>query len=333
MALPTVTQTWTFSVNNTITFVTVLGTMQAYARALKDFLKTTMGYTVKGSCTVATGAMDGVDRWSADLDVTPQGATAGVAQAWFVLTDGNGCDICMAYQGASSDVFRLSFSPGGLFVAAGTPANQPTATDEQVIASVQSIVNATASANRRYHFMATTDKKMFRAIVNRSSAGVSFWGVERVTSSVLTPTIFSPAVWGFFYSVFTYGTATGIQSNYAATAGGVARIHSNQDVNALIGGGGENFGDVGGISNAYWGVEKPDLQGNLGEFLLPVTCTSSTSRAVGELGVRIDWWAALANAQGTPAQGDTFDTVNTNFFAAFGAHVLPWDHTNTPGVS
>jgi hypothetical protein len=335
MALPAAAQTWTFSVNNTNTFVTTLVTMQAYARSLKNFLKTTMGYTVKGSCTVATGAMDGVDRWTADTDVTPQGATSGVAQAWVVLTDGNGCDICMAFQGATSDVFRFSFSPGGLFVAAGTPANQPTATDECVIATGQTIVNATASANRVFHFMATTDKRMFRAIVHRSGAGVSLWGVEKLTPSVLAPAVFSPPVWGHYFRSFVYSNGGGsVQGDYSTAGGGVARVHTNTDAIVTVGGGGECFGAVGGMTGAFWANEKPDLQGNLGEMLLPLTCVSlATSRANGELGTRIDWWGALTNASGTPAQGDTFDGTSTNFLVAIGAHVLPWDHANTPVTS
>lgn len=334
MALPTVSQTWTFSVNNTNTFVTTLTTMQAYARALKNFLKTTMGYTVKGSCTVVTGAMDGVDRWALDADVTPQGGSAGVAQAWVVLTDGNGCDVLMAYQGGSADVFRLSFSPGGLYVAAGTPNQQPTATDECVIVSGRSIVDPTASANRVFHFMGTSDKKMFRAIVHRSGAGVSLWGVEKVTSETVAPTTFSPASWGFFYSQFTYGGGSGtVQGNYSTTGGGLAKVHTNQDVNAQIGGGGEAFSSVGGASGGFWSAEKPSLQGGNGELLVPIGCTSSTSKAIGKLGTRIDWWGAVTDASGTPAQGDSFDATTTNALVAIGGHVLPWNGTNAPVVT
>lgn len=334
MALPTVTQTWTFSVNNTNTFSSVQATMQAYARALKNFLKTTMGYTVKGSCTAGTGAMDGVDRWSVDTDVSPQGASSGVSQAWFVLTDGNGCDVCLAYQGSSTDVFRFSFSPGGLFVAAGTPANQPTATDECVIVTGLSIVNATASANRVFHFMSTTDKKMFRAIVHRSSAGVSLWGVEKLSSEVVSPTTFSPASWGFFYNSFVYsGSAGTVQGTYATSGGGLARVHTNQNVNAQIGGGGESFSAVGGVGGGFWVAEKPSLQGGNGETLVPLTCTSSSTKANGKLGTRIDWWGAVADVQSTPAQGDTYDSVTTNALVAIGAHVLPWDGASTPVVA
>jgi hypothetical protein len=332
--LPTVSQTWTFSVNNVNTFSSVQATMQAYARALKNFLKTTMGYTTKGSCSAGTGAMDGVDRWTVDGDVSPQGASSATSQAWYVLTDGNGCDVLMAYQGGSVDVFRMSFSPGGLFVAAGTPANQPTATDECVIATGRSIVDPTASANRVFHFMGTTDKRMFRAIVHRSSAGVSLWGVEKITSEVVSPTTFSPATWGFFFSQFTYGGGSGtVQGNYSTTGGGLARVHTNQDLNIQVGGGGEAFSAVGGVSGGFWAAEKPTLQGGNGELLLPLSCTSSTTKGVGKLGTRIDWWGALTDASGTPAQGDSFDATTTNALVAIGAHVLPWNGTNAPVVA
>lgn len=331
MALPTVTQTWSFSINNRHTFDTVLATMQDFAFKFKGFLKTTLGLTVKGSCTAGTGAMDATDRWTVLTDVTPQGANAASSQAWFVLTDANGADFLLAFQGASNDIFKFSMSPGGLFVAAGTPANQPTATDECSIVSATTIVNATASADRLYHFLGTTDKKMFRAIVHRSGAGISMVGQERFTTAVVSPTTCSPAVWGFFYNVFTFGGgANTIMGAGSTTGGGIARVHAAQDLNITIGGGGKVFGAIGGTTGTFFGVEKADLQGGNGELILPVTLTSATASGQGKLGKRFDWWAALSNASGTPVQGDMF---GTNQFAAVGAHVMPWDGANAMTVT
>ncbi len=334
MGLPTVTQTWTVSANNRYTFTTVLGAMQNYALSLKNFLKTTMGYTVKGSCTAGTGAMDGVDRWSVSTDVTPRATVAAASQAWFVLTDGNGVDFLMAFQGNSDDQFRFSFSPSGVYVAAGTANNQPTATDECLMVASTTIVNSTASLDRVWHMWGSADKKMFRASLFRSSTCISFIGVEKVTSSVLAPATFSPAVWGYCWQTMQLGFFTGslMSAPGGAASGqcGVAKVHTNQDVFLQLGGGGEMFGNVGGAAGNFFNVEKPELQGSQGELLIPLTVCSNTAAGQGKLGNRIDWWAAVTNSNAVPANGDTFGTLQ---FMSIGQSVLPWDGVTTPVVS
>lgn len=333
MSLPTVTQTWTTSVNNRAAFSTVIDAMQSYAFSLKAFLKTTMGYTTKGSCTAGTGAMDGTDRWSSKTDVTPRATTAGASQAWFVFTDGNGIDYAMCFQGASDDVFRFSYSPGGLFVAAGTANNQPTATDEAVVVSGTTIVNATASGDRVWHMWGTSDKKMFRAANFRSNALNSFVGVERLTSKVLSPCTFSPAVWGFFYNTINVSNVMGA---FASTNGGIARVTvptstGLSTANFSMGGGGENFGSVGGSTGTWWGVEKPELQGANGGLIIPLTVCSQTSGQCGKLGDRIDWWTVVSTSSAVPTHADTYGLSPdaTLALVAVGQTLHPWDGAST----
>lgn len=337
MSLPTITKTWTFSLNNRETFSTVLDAMQAYAYQLKEFLKTTMGYTVKGSCTAGTGAMDGTDRWASKASVTPRATVAAASQAWFVLTDASGIDIAMCFQGASDDIFRFSMSVGGNFVAAGTANQQPTATDEAVIISASTIVLATASLDRIWNFMGSSDKKFFRATVIRNSTMVSHWGVELVSSVTASPTVFTPAAVGFFYNSATPAVLFGQPSPTTTAIARVTTLTTTGLVtaNITLAGGGEGFGNIGGSSGSSWSVEKPELQGANGELIVPLTWCNQVTGTSGKLANRIDWWSAIANAQTTPATGDTFGTSPdpTLQFMCLNTLLVPWDGSTTPVIS
>jgi hypothetical protein len=342
MGFPTVTQTWLISGNNRYSFPvggssTVQGCMQAVTFSIKAFLKTN-GYTIKGSCSAGTGAMDGVDRWASAASVTPRNNGAGGSQAWVVLTDGNGVDICMSYNSSADDIFRFSFSPGGLYVAAGTPNQQPTATDEVPIwNNAITMVGTSTTRDRVWHLWCSSDRRMFRCVLYLLGVPICSWGVEKVTSAVLSPSTFSPATWGWAYmndprQSSSTGSLLGAgQSPPVNGGGGVARVTVpvNGTINAVIGGGGEHFGSVGGQTDNGFVVAKPELQGGLGQIWVPLTCVGTTTATVsGRLGVRIDWWAAYTTSPSTlPARCETFDSRR---YVAIGSGIMPWDGVSGP---
>ncbi len=349
MGLPAITQTWTISANNRASYTStgLLGVMQQYLFTLKNFLKTTMGYTVKGSSGLNGGgggsaAMDGVDRWQVFTDVSPRGASSGVNQAWFVLTDGSGVDILLDYQGSSDDkcLFGMSTGTGsgGLYVAAGTANNKPTATDEaQLFDGTVSVLLSATSADRVFHMWGSSDKKMFRVAMFRQNNQAHVWGVEKLTSALVAPAVFVPStspVWGYAYyangsdpwriTQFTGALLSAGQQN----EGGYARVNAGTLTNALIGGGSEEFTGVGGQSSNYWTTDKPELQGSQGMIISPITCCSTTNLAEGKLGTRIDEWAVLSsNGSLIPANNDTFGNLA---FVAVGGAMLPWNNTTVP---
>lgn len=298
---------------------------------MKQFVKSTVGMTIKGSCSAGTGAMDGVDRWVASTDVTPRNNGAAGSQAWVVWTDGNGADICLSYNSGADEIFRFAFSPGGLYVVAGTANQQPTATDECSIwfTTSQSQINSTASADRVWHMWGSSDKKVFRCVLHRTGTIACHWGVEQLTSSVLSPATFSPAMWGFAWPAairFSSGNG-GIMSGpngSPSNGGGIARITNSVPTtkNITVGGGGEQFGNIGGSSGNVYGTERPALQGTMGHLIVPITCVSATTAAEGELGARIDWWAALTNSLNTPLDGEMY---GGGALVALGATLHPWD--------
>jgi hypothetical protein len=235
-------------------------------------------------------------------------------------------DILFTYQGATDDVCRISYSPGQLFTAAATSTHQPTATDEQLLTSATTVINATASADRLWHGWVSSDAKAFRVVTARSGVVLGAWGVETFLSALVAPAVGVPLAtpaWGFAYNRAGL-TFTNIPLAFVAnTAGGVARVVvSSVGINAVCGGGTE--GAISGTSVAVnYGTIQPELQGAAGYPMTPVTAWSLTTGARGKLGTRIDWWL------GRTGQPDG-DTYGAKLFINLADTVWPWDGTTTP---
>lgn len=320
MTLPTVVKTWTISPNNRIPYVSVIGEMQGYLHGIKTFLKAN-GYTVKGSCSAGTGAMDATDRWTVTTDVTPRGTSASTSQAWIVLTAGNGVDILLAWQGAGTtptgdDLAKISFSPGGLFVVAGTPSWQPTATDEQVVSTITQ-VGSTTSGDRVWHGWVDSTAYSCRFAIGHAGASINCWGVESVTPTVGTNVTFSPPVWGFFYTV---AGAAYFDSLFSVNVdGGVAR--------ASIGGTAYNL-TLGGTCESCGNTKLYDVvhQLNYDSWLvLPTGVYSNLTNATGKLGNLIDFWVGRGTGI---VDGDVYGA--RQFIHVSGKMVWPWDGATDP---
>jgi hypothetical protein len=329
---PTISATWTIVPNVRFTYgatSTVIAVMQSYVFSIKTFLKTTMGYTVKGSCTAGTGAMDGVDRWTSAADVTPRNNGAAGSQAWVVLTNGDGMDICLSYNSSADDIFRIATSPGGVYVAAGTPNQQPTAIDEVFDVATTTWINATASLDRVWHHWGTPDKKMWRSAIFRDGVFQSAVGVERFVSSMLAPAVMvGPPSYKFFVTVPGYGTNCSINA-YNSSSGGNARVHAaDRDLTINLGGGAETY--LLGASTTTFGSnsDKPPLQGGASSVMNPVCLATSTSGGEGKLGNRIDWWYVLT--MGLAVAGDMIGASRLIMIGE--TMVWPWDGTSLPQV-
>lgn len=342
MALPTVTQTWTISPSNRYEFLTastIVNVMSNVVLSWKNFMKTTMGYTVKGSCDGSTGAMDATDRWSTAANAGTRNNGAGGAQSWFVLTDGAGMDICLSYNSSADDIYRLAYSPGGNYVAAGTANQQPTATDEVFDTINGTWVNSTTSADRVWHMWGSSDKKMTRILICRQGALVSASGVEKVTSVLVAPATFTlangngtNAACKFYYNTFAYLLGSGIGGPYSSgTTAGVARVHTSADFTILLGGCQEFIwsgrSDTPPLTTS---LERAELQGMQGLIIVPCGWSSQTTNAQGKMANRIDWWIPYNGSSSVPAIGDTFG--NLQFLSLGPQSMWPWDGITQPVI-
>lgn len=334
MALPVTTRTWVISPCNRIIFVSLLDTMQRYLFEIKGFLKANL-WTVKGSCSAGMGAMDAVDRWSASTMVMPRATIAAASQAWIVLTNSvTGIDLLITFQGVSDDVCRFSYSPGGLFVVAATPNQQPTATDEVVDHGLGvSVINNAASGDRLWSGWASTDGKAFRFALARGGLWISrSWGVESYIPTMASPANGTPSANpSFFLSVYI---PNGIPnaSQFGRTRLIVASIPSSLVAVHL----GVETWPLNASTASYatsFAAEKPQLQGALGYPNLPLSLYAITIGYRGKIGNTIDQWAGRSSGD---IPGDTYgpSLQFINMIGYLGSNggggVWPWDGVTVP---
>lgn len=327
MTLPTVQKTWSISASNRVTYVSLNDTVASILYGVKNYLVTTGAYTVKYTCDGTTGPTSGsdhTDRWASKANCTTRFNGSAGAQSFVVLTDGNGCDILITYAGATDDIFKVSFSPSGVFTPAGTANQQPTATDQQdfVPGTVSSIL-ATTSGDRLWSCWVDSQNKLFRVAIARAGSWVGLiWGVELVASRVSGGVSFSPAVWGFNYTPanMTAGSAIGFgATNYSVNVrGGLAKANST-NIQCL--GGLEYFGG----DAAQWGNVKTELQGSTGYPIFPLSVGSITAGAQGPVGDLYDWWLGRTTSV---SHGDVY---GSNQFACMGPGIFwPWTGVAAP---
>ncbi len=339
MSLPNITQTWTIAPTVRSTYTSLNQVMGDLLYQLKNFLVATMGYTVKYTCDGTTGpssSSDHTDRWTDATKARTRFNGAGGAQSFAVLTDGDGVDILLTYDGSSDDIALISYSPGAQFTPAGTANQKPTATDECTVVSGVSLIASNTSADRVFWFWASSDKKMFRAAVWRQGTLAVVFGVEKLVSALISPATFalagggSAAKRGFFYTAVNNSTGSPVATGSGALGEAVARVHTGAgDANIVLAGGGENGALPNGITT--FNVEKPALQGGTGELIFPLQQYCYTANYDGKLGSVIDWWYTITSNNAIPAGGDTFGSLQ---FVALGASaILPWDGVTTPVTS
>jgi hypothetical protein len=223
--------------------------------------------------------------------------------AWQYLQAGTGAgQILFTYQGATADVFRISYSPGALFTLASTTNNQPTATDEEVICSATSIVGSTTSGDRILQVWVSDDAKAWKMMVLRAGAMAGpLIGTENinegvtqfpVSGSASVATLPNP-VWGFCYTTANL-VANQLTTGFTANAkGGLMRMlvsgvfYAGQAYPAV-----ECIAPGGTLSEPTNTINyQAELQGASGYPYWPLALYSTnTVGARGRLGTLIDWY-------------------------------------------
>lgn len=322
MAFPTVQKFLAAGmlVNQRITFVSLLTTTGTYVTGTTN-QAIAQGYTCAGSSNGVTAAMDGVNRCTNAAGFAVRGANTTTAQSWIVITAANGAQTLFSFTGGSDDIARISFSPGGLFIVAGTATFTPTATDEALISSTQSLIGNTASGDRLYDVWIDSAHNGWRAACFRSNALVGpLIGVELYDPSfILSPVTAPVPTWGHLH---TPAVATLLGSMAAVyglnSSGGIARfVISSVPTNVVLGGTCKSFNFSG---TTFLGVVMV-LNGSLFTNQ-PIGLYSSQASAQGDIGNRFDWhftnelkacgeltsakdWVLLSNNPAAGSQGGT----------------------------
>jgi hypothetical protein len=361
MFAPQLTKNWTISPNLRRSFTTLIDQVGWLFYENKTKLLAA-GWTVKFSSTGLVGPTNGADttdRWVSITDIATRATVAAAPQSWIVLQNTDGLQILFTYQGASDDIARITYSPGGLFTLAGTTTHQPTATDETFVINATSLVNATTSQDRVMSIWTTTDTRHWSFVLGRADVLLHAIGVERVIS-YCGPNVFDVPYVGYRHITFLLynnpgglaGTGvTPITTPYdvlgvysgANFRGTIARVFTNaaSRINRVHGGWIEVAGAADGFTRTYNDVFffdiYPALQGSRGAPCYPLIWSGErVANLDGILGSPIDWWLchtgqALAPARGNMLPGfdvgdnPSVDPVRSNWCVALGnAMVRPW---------
>jgi hypothetical protein len=299
------------------------------------------GWTVKFTSDGTNGptsAGDTTDRWTSIASASAFRATvSGAAQSWAVLQNSDGLQVLFTFQGASDDVGRISYSPGGLFTPQGFSAPtftyQPTATDETIISVGTTIVNATTSSDRVMSIWCTADSTQWSFMLARAGFVTTWLGIERIISYCGTGVLNVPyAAYRYTYKADRGGLAT-MENNPSSNGGGsctpggfilntaaqtagfsgcIARVFTNSASRVVRCGGGAIC--VSGIADTFTRTLNdramfsnfPALQGSRMAPCYPFFwCGEKVTNLDGILGSPIDWWfchtATMTNFSGVTA--------------------------------
>lgn len=356
-------QTWNISPNKRNTYVSLTDMMGWFLYENKVAMLAsawTIKWTSDGT-TGPSGVGDTTDRWATKANATTRGTAAATVQAYAVLQNTDGLQVLLTYQGATDDVARISYSPGGLFTLAAPTTHQPTASDESIVSAGNTLVSNATSGDRVMTIWCTSDSTQWSHVICRSGSIIHFLGVEKVVSYCGTGVLSVPYVGyrhfearrdsagaNFPTSGFSITSpAANVAVGTAGFVGAFARVFTNGAfrftrlccgwVNmCAAAGGGRNFnsGTLNTLANTtamqngrqpltglYWGGEK-------------------TTNLDGLFGSPIDWWlaysAGAAAPTGVPAFGQFYpgydpadnvltDPERTNWIVAIGPGMLrPW---------
>lgn len=315
---------WTITPNLRNTFVSLADSTAFLLYQNKVAMKL-VGWTVKFSCDGTTGPSspsDTTDRWSTQAAAQTRASVAAAAQSWIVLQNADGLQVMFDFQGATDDISRISYSPGGLFTLASPSTNQPTATDEVIASTGNSLVNSGTSGDRVLTIWCSNDTKQWSHLIARAGSVIHCMGIERVTSYCGTG-VFTVPYFTYRYTAFNRPVnppgsgvtpTNGVIATVPGTAGYVgafARVFTAAAFRLTrLGGGFINIcsfpdGFTRTFNDLSFLADRPGLQGGLTTPLSPFFLTGEkTANNDGILGSPIDWWLAYtSNCPAVPAFG------------------------------
>lgn len=200
MSFPQLFKNWNIYANVRQAFTSLTGVMGWFGYENKVRLLAN-NWTMKFSCngtTGPTGPTDTTDRIASAANFTTRATVAAAAQSWYVVQNTDGVQMLFTYQGATDDVMRISYSPGGLFTLAVTTTNQPTATDEVIMTNITTVINNTATLDRVMSIFCAADSTAWRVALFRNSTLVLSLSLDKVTRIAPVSTLPTPYVFGNF---------------------------------------------------------------------------------------------------------------------------------------
>lgn len=315
MALPVLTKTWQYDVNQSIAASgTILTDNRTLMLAVKDSL---IGFalspwTVNYSCdgVVAGVAGDAVDRWNVIGDLAWD--SAGNPHSWMVLQQAGlgGGQFLIDLNGFNSQNISLVFSKTGVF-AGGTTLNRPTAVDEVVVLNNAAWLSSSAfSVVNVGHVVQSTDGQCTRVILCSGGFAVGTWIIDLATDVLA----------GWASPMIVFGGGAGSANDYPTYSNlfTAANFHGYQGADMPL------YLTCEGFNNASVGqtqVYANDLDGAWPMAPCGLFCTTLGLR--GRNGRVFDLWYGST----VPLTGDTYPAGVGRTFAQFGDIIVAWNGT------
>ena len=328
MALPTLTKTWNFNVNNPSQGIPV---SSGDARTkwsqtwldLKDALKAiSPGWTVAGSGGAGAGGgggMDAVDRWVIASDITIAG-TGTTSNSWIVLQNDNiqtGFQLLLSPQntgGGWPGAFYTAVSPGGNF-SGGTATTIPTASDSVVIRDA-SVNGDSFPEAPHWHLQMSADGEVTRWWMAWANSTRAYWEFALPANPISgwTNPWVGVAVYNSINNVPDYGDLANVDTYTSSSVGSTTmKMYWTSE--------GWNF-DLSGSAAGQRMTFGNDLDNNAFP-MAPVGLASETATVRGRHGELTDvWWGST-----TVTTGGHYPDTLPRQFVQLGDIIVPWDQT------
>lgn len=334
MALPALTRTWQFQVNQVVAGGgSGLATCQALMFAISQSLVGAGAWTdsaggatasagnwvVDYSCdSVTAGAKgDGVNRWAAAGNLV--WANAGTAHSWIVLRQtgiGATFELLISLENGGAGDAVIAFSVTGF--TGGTTLARPTAADEVPLLNPSGTqswgATNTAAIASTLHVLKTADGKSTRVLICRNGFVPGYWIFEQPDN---VPTGYSTPAVGCVLGDGTIAPATSrpVFANVSNVANAYGRTSENYA--AFLTSAGDVLHGLLAINQTVpsdMGASWP---------LFETGAYSVTTNSRGRNGKVVDHWTTAV----TLVDSDTFPAAGTNNFVVFGDTVQPWNTT------
>lgn len=310
MAVPSLTKTWQFNVNN---LAAAQGTVGADARLLLyNFVTAMIGFgsnpwVVDYSCLSATAGTkgDGVNRWTSAGALV--WAAAGTAHSWMVLKQTGIASTyeilfdCSSATTGTVMTIAVSFSAG---FTGGTNTTAPTATDQQNIINNGLWLTLGSDLGIRWSVMQSSDgacTRMFAFAGGTLLNGYIFDTPANTTTGWSNPSFtFAGATAAAFNAATLGGAASGYIRNGTTTGTSAVTVEATM---------------AGTLMTAA--TVPNDIDSNWP--MLPIGIYSTTTNLRGRQGTFVDLWAGSS----TVATGDTYPATGNNFIQ-IGVLIFPW---------
>lgn len=327
MALPTLSKTWQYSVNNQTTAQgTALADNRKTLRGIKNALIGfgTNPWTVRYSCssTVAGSAGDGVDRWAADTDLVWN--NAGSAHSWIVLRQtglGSTSELLISCESSSAGGSILTLVVSDSAFSGGSTTARPTAANEFVFLSAAQW-NSAADVSNRYHVEQSTDGQCTRIQVGHGGVCTFFCIIDKANnpSTNWTTPIFAFATYNA--TTWNFSTPALIQTSNASALGRMRNGSTTGNVTFTVEGIGNTLPTdttIGNIAN--------EIDSAWDMWPVGIACLTTGIR--GRHGSLFDlWFVSTARASADMIPGD-----GSNQFAVCMPFIIPWNGSTAPAFS